>query len=254
MYDLLKTLVAQLMMPLPVTLILLTLGLLLVWRGERRLGLGAAALGLVLLFLASWAPMADRLLAPLEARYPAMQALPEDERVAGIVVLGGGWSADVSRSATGKLRDSSAIRLMEGVRLWRQRPALPLVVPSSSRQAELAGPEQVYAQAARELGALKDRLIVMDRASDTGLEARAVREALGEDARVVLVTSASHMPRAMRHFHRGGLVPVAAPTHYLIKRSSPSSLSYWVPSADHLHKTERALYERLGQLAVLLEH
>ncbi|TLF48570.1 hypothetical protein FEI13_12660 [Halomonas urmiana] len=253
MYDLLKTLVAQLAMPLPVTLILLALGWLLAWRGARRLGLGAAALGLVLLFLASWAPVADRLLAPLEARYPALQALPEDPPLAGIVVLGGGWVSDVPWTSTGKLGDSSAIRLMEGVRLWRQRPELPLVVPSSRIDADGAEQEQVYAQAALELGDVEERLIIMERASDTGREARAVREALGEGARVVMVTSASHMPRAMQHFRRAGLEPLAAPTHYLAGRTRPDRFSYWVPSATQLHKTERAVYERLGQLVVSFE-
>lgn len=253
MYDFLKTLVAQLVMPLPMTLGLLALGLLLTWRGWRRLGLGAAALGLVLLFLASWAPVADRLLAPLEGRYPAMQALPEDEQVAGIVVLGGGWAWHTPWTITGRLNESSAIRLMEGVRLWRQAPSLSLVVTGTSRDPESEPVARGYARGARELGVEPAQLRVLDTPTDTGLEARAVGEALGEGARVVLVTSASHMPRAMQHFRRAGLEPVAAPTHYLAERTPSSSFSYWVPSATQLKKTERAVYERLGQLAVSFE-
>lgn len=253
MYDMLKALVAQLMMPLPVTLGLLALGWLLAWRGLRRLGLGASALGLLLLFLASWSPVADRLLAPLEAHYPALQALPDDEALAGIVVLGGGWAWHPPWTITGRLGESSAIRLMEGVRLWRQRPSLPLVVTGTSRDPEAEPVAQGYARGARELGVELAQLQVLDTPTDTGLEARAVSEALGEGARVVLVTSASHMPRAMHHFRRAGLTPMAAPTHYLAARTRASRFVYWVPSATQLRKTERAVYERLGQLAVSFE-
>ncbi|PMR76987.1 ElyC/SanA/YdcF family protein [Billgrantia endophytica] len=254
MYDLLKALAAQLLMPLPVALGLLALGLLAAWRGRRRLGLGAVVAALAVLWLSSWAPLADRLLAPLEARYPAMPDLPEGEDVAGIVVLGGGWAGEMPWTSTGRLGESSAMRLMEGVRLWHQQPSLPLVVTGASRRPDAPPVAQGYAQAARELGVAEDRLRVLDTPTDTGLEARSVREALGEGARVVLVTSASHMPRAMHHFQRAGLMPVAAPTHFLAMRQERESLGYWVPSATHLHKTERVIHELLGQLAATLEH
>lgn len=253
MYELAKTLVAELLMPLPVTLALLVVGWLMAWRGARHLGGVAVALGVGLLLLASWTPVADRLLTPLETRYPAMQALPESVDVVGIVVLGGGWEPDAPRSVTGKLGVSSAIRLIEGVRLWRQRPSLPLVVTGASRNPHEPPVAEGYAQGARELGVDQEQLRVLDTPTDTGLEARAVSETLGEGARVVVVTSAAHMPRAMQHFRRAGLAPLAAPTHYLTGRGRIDRLAYWVPSATQLHKTERAIHERLGQLAVRFE-
>lgn len=253
MYDLMKILVAQLLMPLPVLLSLLLLGLLLVWAGWQRRGLVTSAAALVLLVLVSWAPVADRLLAPLETHYAALHDLPIEPDIAAVVVLGGGWHAAAPWSITGKLNESSAIRLMEGVRLWRQRPALPLVVTGASRNPEREPVARGYAEAARQLGVPPSRLQVLDTPTDTGLEARAVREALGEGARVALVTSASHMRRAMQHFRRAGLQPLAAPTHFLAARGLTNSLEYWVPSATQLHKSERAIYERLGQLAVYLE-
>jgi len=111
MYDLLKVLVANLMMPLPVSLGLGLLGLLL-FRRQRRWGVALMSLGLGVLFLASWPPVADRLLAPLESRYSALDPLPDDDALAAVVVLGGGWEPDSPRSAVGRLSDSSAMRLM----------------------------------------------------------------------------------------------------------------------------------------------
>ncbi|MBE0490320.1 MAG: hypothetical protein IBX53_14705, partial [Halomonas sp.] len=68
MYDLLKVSAGQLLMPLPISLGLMALGLvLLAWR-FRRTGGVVAGFGLSILVLASLAPVADRLLLPLEMR------------------------------------------------------------------------------------------------------------------------------------------------------------------------------------------
>jgi uncharacterized SAM-binding protein YcdF (DUF218 family) len=171
-----------------------------------------------------------------------------------LMVAGGGWAPDRPWSSTGRLNDSSALRLMEGIRLWRQQPEGVLVVTGASRLEGVAPVAQGYALAAQMLGVPFERLRVLDWPTDTGQEARAVREALGEGARVLLVTSASHMPRSVVHFQQAGLDPVAAPTHHLAYREAPGSIGYWVPSARHLRKSERAIYEALGLLAARWEH
>ncbi|WP_237673388.1 ElyC/SanA/YdcF family protein [Vreelandella profundi] len=213
-----------------------------------------AGLGLAVLFLASWAPVAERLLTPFETRYPALLHVPQRMPFVAVVVLGGGWQPDAPVSSVSKLSESSAIRLMEGIRLWRQVAELPLIVSGASRNAAIAPVAQGYAQAAQSLGVPEAQLQVLDWPTDTGQEAQAVSQLLGKGASIILVTSASHMPRAMRHFQAAGLSPIAAPTHYLTQFNSPNSVRYWVPSASHLHKTERAVYEALGNLMVNIEH
>lgn len=270
MYVLMKTLAAQLIMPLPVSLGLFTLGGLLYWQRRCSLGVLALTLGVAVLFLASWGPVAERLLAPLETRYPPLHELADapvttptgtaaDEHAVGhaaeaIVVLGSGWQPNAPYTPVAKLSESAGMRLMEGIRLWRQAPELPLIVTGASRRAQEAPVARGYAEAARTLGVPDTALNVLDWPTDTGREASAVRERLGAGARIVLVTSASHMLRAMRHFEAAGLSPVAAPTHYLGHYHAPATLAHWVPSARHLRKTERALYEALGLLVVGREH
>lgn len=253
MYDSLKVLVANLAMPLPICLGLMILGLFLL-RWRRRWGAGMLGLGIALMLLASSPPVANGLLTPLETRYPALPALPNGEPLAAVVVLGGGWQPEAPRSNIGRLRESSAIRLMEGVRLWRQRPELPLVVTGANRDSDILPVARGYADAAVGMGVPEAQLQVLDWPTDTGLEARAVRDSFGQGARIVLVTSASHMPRAMRHFHRVGLAPIAAPTHYLTEHQRNGQFGDWVPAAEHLRKTERAVYEAMGLLMVGAEH
>ncbi|MGJ7460572.1 ElyC/SanA/YdcF family protein [Halomonas sp. MA07-2] len=253
MYEALKSLAAGLLMPMPVLGVLLVLGLGLSVVGWRRPGQTLIGMAIVLLGLASWAPVADRLLGPLEARYPAVIEWPDDESLQGVLVLGADWDPERPWSITAQLSDASVPRLMEGVRLWRLRPELPLLVSGGSRDATRPPVALGYAQAAEALGVPDERIVALDTPTDTGQEAAAVREALGEGARVLLVTSASHMPRAMRHFEAAGLAPLAAPTHYLANRGDGVGLRYLVPSASELRKTERAFYEWMGQLALRWE-
>ncbi|WP_111656363.1 ElyC/SanA/YdcF family protein [Isoalcanivorax indicus] len=250
MYTTLKAITGQLLMPGPVLLGLLLLGLVLLTTRRKAAGWALAFGAGLALCVASWAPVADRWLGPLEAQYPVLEALPEE--VQAVVVLGGGWQPGRDWGVVGRLNDSSRARLMEGIRVWRLGD-FPLIVTGTSPRSD-QGPIAVgYAEAAVALGVPPQALITLTFPTDTGQEARAVAAQLGEGARVVLVTSASHMPRAMAHFRAAGLVPEAAPTQFLAGRDSRHTLGYWLPASRHLEKSERAWYELLGRLALRWE-
>lgn len=252
-----KTLVAALAMPLPAALLLAAVGVLLWLLGRRGLARYVLVMALFLPLLAAWAPVADRLLAPLEHRYaPVAVADFAGDEVAAIVVLGGGWDPESSWPATTRLGESSGQRLTEGLRLFAAFPEAQLVVSGGSRHAD-QGSARGYELALQELGVLVSWLWVLGTPVDTAQEAYAVRAHLPElldGQRFFLVTSASHMPRAVRHFQAVGLEPVPAPAHFLTGRTYANPLHYWVPSAQHLRKTERAIYEYLGLLAWRLDH
>ncbi|MBK5965863.1 hypothetical protein CCR95_17715 [Thiocystis minor] len=209
---------------------------------------------LLCLLLASWRPVADAVLAPLENWHPPLVDPTGLDGVAAVVVLGGGWWPDARWPISAQLEESSAIRLFEGVRLLRVLPEARLVVSGASRGGEVAPVALGYAEAARALGVPRERILVLDTPVDTAGEADAVREALGIGPRLVLVTSASHMPRAVRHFRAVGLDPIPAPTHRRAGRANGERLRDWVPSTEELRKTETAWYEYLGLLALGWEH
>ncbi len=254
MFGLLKSLVGTLLMPLPVALLLVLLGAWIAARGLRRTGFVAMFAGFLVLFLAAWSPVADRLLAPLEQAYAPVLEVEALEDIAAVVVLGAGWEPEADWPAGTRLNDSSVHRLMEGLRLLQGLPEAKLVVTGASRRAGELPVAQGYAAAARDLGVPTARIVVLDTPTDTAQEAYAVRDFLDTEARFVLVTSASHMPRAVRHFERVGLAPIVSPTHFLTGRDGPDRLSYWVPSSGALRKTERAVYERLGLWALEWDH
>lgn len=242
------------LMPVPLAFLVALCGLGLSLAGYRRTSrLMMAGAGIFILLLA-WRPVAEGLLAPLENSYPPLlhpEALAE---VAAVVVLGGGWWPDPGRPITSQLNQSSALRLFEGLRLLQGLPKARLVVSGGSQNAERLPLALGFAQAARDMGVPAERILVLDVPLDTAQEAYAVRYALGIGARLVLVTSAAHMPRAMRHFQAVGLNPIPAPTHYLTGRGLPTNLLSWLPSSSSLEKSEVALHEYLGLLAWRWDH
>lgn len=257
MYDLIKTLTALLLMPLPLFFGAMALAVVCFVLNRRWLARLWAIGGLSLLFLLSWGPVAERLLLPLETAFPAQ----ETEALQGlsteidtIVVLGGGWSPALRASVVGQLQESSAYRILEGVSLWHALDQPQLIVTGTSRREDEPSIASAYAATAAQLGVPTENIVRLDDPTDTAQEAQAVRAYLGDaESTVLLVTSASHMPRSVRHFERAGVTTLAAPTHYLTGRSEPGHLAYWIPSAQNLRKSERAIYERLGMLAVRWE-
>ena len=88
--------------------------------------------------------------------------------------------------------------------------------------------------------------IVLDRKSkNTEEEAVFIFPTVGK-APFVLVTSASHMPRAMGLFRKLGMNPIAAPTDYLAKGHRSWEPDTVFPGYYGLYESERAVYEYLG--------
>ena len=78
-------------------------------------------------------------------------------------------------------------------------------------------------------------------------EAAALLHAAGVQ-RIVLVTSAFHMPRAQRAFERAGLQVVAAPTGYFGYADGEFEWADLVPSGDALRISYLALREMAAGL------
>ncbi|MCP4157197.1 MAG: envelope biogenesis factor ElyC, partial [bacterium] len=62
----------------------------------------------------------------------------------------------------------------------------------------------------------------------------------------LLVTSASHISRAVQIVKNLGMSPVPAPTDHKVKRKVQLSPDAFFPSASNLYKTERTFYEYMG--------
>jgi uncharacterized SAM-binding protein YcdF (DUF218 family) len=253
---LLKKIVGHLLFPLPLLCLLLLLGLFALWRRKLRGARLLLTIAIGALLLLSYSPLPLAMIAPLEqayapidaARLAALKTLPQPIRY--IVVLGGGHSDTPALAPLSRLSGATLARLVEGVRLSRQFPAATLLLSGGKPFSE-ATDADLMAQAAQSLGVARSRITLEAQSLDTDDEARLIKSMV-ESSPFLLVTSASHMPRAMGLFRHYGLHPIAAPTDYLAPQVTQEGPMAFFPNSYNLRLAERAVYEYLGLTAARL--
>ncbi|MGA9822013.1 MAG: ElyC/SanA/YdcF family protein [Desulfobaccales bacterium] len=250
-----KKVLESLLLPLPLCLGLLFIGLGLLWFTRRqRSGKILVSVGAGLLLILSYSAVPDMALRPLELKYPPVADLNAGPGGAKnalsigagiyIVVLGGGIGGDATLPVTSQIGSASLSRLLEGVRLYRAEPGRKLILSGGSVFNPV--PEsQVMSRVALIMGVNPRDIIQESVSRDTVEEARLLKPLLGRE-RFFLVTSAFHMPRAMALFRRQGLDPVAAPVDLLAQQRGQWSPGDLFPSSHSLDLTEIALHEYLG--------
>lgn len=241
----LKKIVGGLMLPLPLLLLVIGAGIALVWFSRwQKTGKVFISVGWLLLLLLSLQPVADRLLKPIEESYPTWRG---SERVQYIVVLGGGYTWNEAWAPSSNLIGNSLPRLNEGIRLWRANPGAKMIFTGAAATTNPVSTAEAGARVAESLGVPRSDIITLDQPKDTEEEAAAVKQAIG-NAPFLLVTSASHLPRAMIFFHHVGLKPLPAPANQLAIDSPLNPWERAIPSPVWLMHSDRVGYETLGRI------
>jgi len=104
---------------------------------------------------------------------------------------------------------------------------------------------EVMAQIAMLLGVRPQDVRLEPDSRDTWDQAELIAKMLGRE-RLILVTSAAHMPRSMALFKKCGLQPIPAPTDFLIRESPRPLPGRFFPRAASLEEVNAALHEYLG--------
>lgn len=247
---LLKNIISRLLSPVPVVVCTILLGcVLLSHRRTRKAGRAALVAG-ALLFLAFGFGIFNGALESLERTYPPFRgddrAFCESLRGATVTVLGNGLSpADLPA----RFCDNDCLRrrISEGAYAAHSIPDSLLVVSFSGgaspghKRAAAEGVSATY-------GIATNRVAFFGEARDTVEEARETLRLAGTN-RVVVVTSASHMPRAIRIFQSLGCDPVPAPCEYLFFGPNAQWTWYdWHFGPYNFLRSERVLHEGFGLL------
>ena len=237
----LKKFLAIFVLPLGLVFLLLAFA----WWRRRR---WPAVLAAVLLYLSSTGFVASWLQAAVEGQYPPV-ALASAGSADAVVVLGGIFGPPVAEGLLPNIGEAGE-RLEAGIRLAQQGRA-PLLVFTGARylrddrviiEGELSRREAM----ARGIGA--DRILVTAEVEDTADEAGQVAALARKRGwqRVILVTSALHMPRSARMFRSAG-VPIAPfPVDYRYDPLKALSPLDFLPNANALATTESVLRECYG--------
>jgi uncharacterized SAM-binding protein YcdF (DUF218 family) len=221
---------------------------------RRRVALWVSGITLVVLVVLSVLPIGNLLLQPIERSYPAH---PSVGRVDGIIVLGGGEDARASAYWDQMQFNEGAERYSTALALARRFPdAKVLFVGGSGELRDVAGATISEATIAerffKEQGIAPDRLLLEGQSRNTAENAR-LSLALANPApneTWVLITSAFHMPRAMRSFDAAGWKGLVAwPVDY---RTSGFRDGMGWNLTGNLLVLNTAIREYIGQLAYRL--
>lgn len=214
-------------------------------RPGRRLGPGlmlAAGLGFAVLATpaAGWL-----LLHPLEqAAGPAADpARLAAAGVSAVVVLSAAHHPERATPAE-RCGGATAMRVLEGVRLWRGLSGARLVLSGGSHAGGVPAARDM-AGLARWLGVPDSALVLETGSWDTEDQARRLARRLA-GRRVALVSQAAHLRRALAMFRAHGLACLPAPADRRTGPAPAGGVRALVPSASGLGLSRTAFYERVG--------
>lgn len=253
MFLFLSKLLPQFIYPLGLACLLLLVALGLIWR-RPRWAAGAIALALLLLGVGGNPNFSNVLLQSLEWQYLPPASLPQAE---AIVVLGGAIKPAVTPRPWVDVAEAGD-RVLHGAWLYKAGKA-PLLIFSGGRITwKEGGPSESgdMAQLAMALGVPRSAIAEDPTSLNTYENAVNVKAILAQRKinRVLLVTSAMHMPRSLLIFRHLGIDAVPAPTDFLItEQSLRETQDTWqgrllslVPQSEDLALVSKALKEYIG--------
>ncbi len=234
---------------------LLLIGGLLIRKPKWRKRAFLLATGLIWVGGNGW--VTGALLKSLEWQYLPLTEIPQAE---AIVVLGGGTQPFVY-PRPGPEVDDAGDRIIYGARLYREGKA-PLILVTGGRLPWSFSPQGAAHEMAdlmTFMGVPEDMILLEEKSANTyenAIFTKDILEPMGI-TRIILVTSAFHMPRSVAVFEKQGFDVIPAPTDFIITEFNedlpfsqiwPNYLFSIFPTAANLNQTTLALKEYIGIL------
>lgn len=227
----------------------LVVAAVLVVLGFRRLSRFVAFVALTQTVAFSLPLVSDLMMLPLqeEARIEAQAAVPccYDS----IVVLGGAVVPPMLPGSPDPSLTNASDRVWHAARLFKRGVAPRIIVTGGNVLLSEGRPTTSEAEAMRrfltDLGVPQEAIVEEGKAINTIENIRFVRE-LVKEKKVALVTSAFHMPRALRLARLAGLDAAAFPTNLLGRSEARMDWENWVPSAAAQAISGQAMWEYMA--------
>ena len=244
---LVSKLVEFLLLPSNLIGFLAGIGVLALVLRRPRLSRAALVLATLLLMVGGWSPLGRAALMALEDRFPQP---PLTEPITGIVMLGGAVDTHITAERGQATLNEAGERITAVAELSRRFPQARLLL--SGGASDLASHEPVTESAvARDLLVglgLEPQRVELEERSRTTCE-NAEQSLLVANPKVgdrwVLVTSASHMPRAIACFRAAGFSVIPYPVDYRT-RGTADLRGPMVSIADGLQALDLAAHEWIG--------
>lgn len=243
-----KTFLISLIPPYHLTLFLLSLALLFVLFKHRRLGISLACFAL--LWLTIWSmPISSLYLGGyLEHRYPQQNI--SLLKPADVIVVLGGHTAENRVNWFDETALETYSRIQLAAELYHQNKA-PFIIVSGGTTEGTVSEASVMTKRLKQLNIPESAIFKEEHSTTTYENAKYTAELIQalNFKRILLVTSALHMPRAYDVFLKQDLDIIAVPTpaQITIPKSAPKGFAY-IPNQRSLEASRSILKEYVGWL------
>ncbi|EJO30540.1 YdcF family protein [Achromobacter marplatensis] len=236
----------NLIIPYNLCVTLVVIGLVLGLFRLRKTGGAIIAAGL--LWALAWSLPATSLWlgGALESRYPHLPPAASPTADA-IVVLGGNTANGRANWFLPYDKETAVVRVDTAAQLYLAGRAPKVVLSGGALEGDVSEARGM-AHAIRQQG-VPETALILENSSRTTYENAALTEDTLKSrgiGKVLLVTSALHMPRAMAAFSKQGVEAIAAPAPPQIVAPTDGSLSLWIPDQRTFDASRSIIKEYAG--------
>lgn len=195
----------------------------------------------------SWLP--NYLAYKLERKYipfnPPFNSTDSDKVL--IHVLGSGYALNNKLPPTAQLGPVALGRLVEGIRIQRMVKN-SVIICSGFSPLGLESQAEITKRAAIVLGVEAINLETLIAPATTQQEAEELGKRYVKTSRLIIVTDAIHMKRAIKLFKAEGFDPTPAPTNFKVNKGPDQDRMKWWPSFKNIDLMNYVIHENLGTL------
>ena len=146
-------------------------------------------------------------------------------------------------------------RIFAGIELIKENKAPIMVLTGGKLPWSVGKPEGEYLRdVAVKYGVPNKNILLTENVENTDQEAKAVAELLNKASpKIILVTSAFHMPRAQKVFEAAGIKIEPFAVDFL-SGAGKNTIMHFIPSAGALNQTSFFIREHIGRLYYNLKY
>lgn len=245
--------------PIGLSCLLLVVALVRLWKFPRQAAV-CIGLALVVLLVSGNGFVATRLVQSLEWQHLPPEELPEAE---AIVVLGGAIKPQIQPRPWVDVSEAGD-RVLHGAQLYNAGKAPRIIFsgghinwggPAASESADMA--TLAAAMGVPRSAMLEDK--TSRNTYENAVNVKQILEAQGIN-RILLVTSAIHMPRSLKIFEKQGIETIPAPTDFLVTEKEltepgatpQATILNALPQSGPIEQVTRVIKEYIGTVVYWL--
>ena len=210
--------------------------------------------GVVILIFCSLPIISNKLIHYLQKDYTLQDASTINNADAIVVLSGMLKTIKVDDKLKYEFADG-VDRILSGIDLFRNNKASLLILTKGQVPWSLGIPEGEYLKEfAIKFGVPKKSILLTENVQNTDQEAKSVKKLLNSNnVKVILVTSAFHMPRAKKVFEASNIKVIPFAVDFINSHNKLTFMDF-IPSANSLGETSFVVREMIGRLYYNLKY